>query len=139
MMTQKQIKNIIYSVVQDSPIPGIITGGVYIVMRPTDSIVEDCVISLISGITGKFLQDGAAQIKIIFNDLKNGNHYMEDTSRGEVFDILLFDLSTTLLKNDLGVSFDITSREIYVSRIASEQSLDVYQHYVILKMNFKIN
>lgn len=132
MKTQNDILTILYTVIQASPI-GSLTGGLYKRIRPTESKLEDCVIGLINGNNAKFIHDGAILVKIFYKDINENNTYFEDTKRGGELETLLYDLSVELLKNNLGISFDVQSRQLY-----SEKFEEQHEHYVILKMNFKI-
>lgn len=130
MITTNEILSDVFKTIKSSPINDL-NGGIYKGTRPTDSTLNDCVIHLISGQTGKFLQNGAIYVKIFYADLFYNNTYSEDYVTGAQYETLLYDLSKTLLKNNK-YSFDIQSREIY-----SEPLEDTNEHYAILKMNFK--
>lgn len=132
MKTQNSILTDIWDIIKASPIDAL-NGGIYKVIRPTDSTFEDCIIHLINGITGKFLQDGALFVKIFYLDLNINNTYYEDTKRGGELEQLLIDLSQTLLSTN-GYSFEVSSRETYTEAVQG----DIWQHYAILKMNFKL-
>lgn len=131
MKTSNEILTDIYNIVALSPI-GLLSGGIYKKTRPTGSTLEDCVISLISGGTGKFLQDGAIYIKIYYLDEFQDNSWYEDTSNGGVLEALLIALSKTLLSTN-GYSFDVESRETMIEAVEN-----IHQHYAILKMNFEV-
>lgn len=134
MKTQNEILTDIYKIIKNSPIDAL-NGGIYKKTRPTNSSLEDCVISLISGINGKFLQDSGLFVKIFYHDIKNADStYSEDSIKGQQMETLLFNLSETLL-NTNGYSFDIQSRETYTEKVI-EDNID--QHYAVLKINFKI-
>lgn len=134
MKTQNEILTDIYTVIKNSPINAL-NGGIYKKTRVTNSELEDCVISLISGVNGKFLQDAALYVKIFYNDIYNtDNTYSEDSLNGQVKEKLLFDLSNTLLKLN-GYSFIIQTRETYTEKVDDES---IHQHYAILKINFRI-
>ncbi len=137
MKTQNEILTDIYKIVKTTPINDL-NGGIYKNRRPTDSPLEDTVISLISGISGKFLKDGALSVKIFYPDINSNNSYFEDTEEGQVLETLLFNLSTTLLNTE-GYSFEISTRETYTEAVTNEDKKEeLWQHYTILKMNFKI-
>ncbi len=129
--TQNEILTDIYLLVKSTPINDL-NGEVYKKTRVNDSTLEDCVISLISGNSAKFLQDSALYVKIFYNDIFTANTYSEDSTRNQIIEGLLWDLSELLLSYE-GYSFDVQSREIY-----SESVDEINQHYVILKMNFQI-
>lgn len=129
MKTRNDILSDIYKIIKASPIDAL-NGGIYKTTRPTDSILNDCVFSLISGQTGKFLQNGGIYVKIFYPDLFINNSWIEDFSTGSQFETLLFNLSKTLL-NTNGYSFDIQSREIY-----TEPLQETNEHYAILRINF---
>lgn len=131
MKTKNEILTDIVQVVEASPIFNL-AGNVYKKTRPTGSKLEDCVVSLIPGVTAKFLQDGAIYIKIFYLDINESNSYYEDTLNGQVKEQLLIDLSETLL-NMNGYSFEIQSRETYIEKVE-----EIHQHFAILKMNFLI-
>jgi len=133
MKTQNEILTDIYKIIKDSPINDL-NGGIYKKTRKTASILEDCVISLISGVNGKFLQDAGLYVKIFYNDLEENNTFSEDDLKGQQMELLLFNLSETLLKTN-GYSFDIQSRETYTEKVLDDA---IKQHYAILKINFKI-
>lgn len=132
MKTTNEILTDMWDIVTaDTAIAGL-SGGIYKKTRPTDSILNDCVISLISGIDAKFLNNGAIYVKIFYNDIFAGNTYYEDMVLGQQLEQMLIDLSETFLKTN-GYSFDVQSREHY-----TEPVQDANQHYVILKMNFQL-
>lgn len=131
MKTTNQILTDIWAIVTASPINAL-TGGVYKKTRPTGSVLEDCVISLISGKSAKFVQDGAIYIKIFYADILLNNSWLEDTTNGAAKETLLYNLSETLLKTN-GYSFYVQSREVYTEAVE-----ELRQHYAILKMNFKL-
>ena len=56
MKTVNEILTDIYKIIKASPIDAL-NGGVYKNTRPTGSTLEDCVISLISGVKAKFVQE----------------------------------------------------------------------------------
>jgi hypothetical protein len=132
MKTQNDILTELYKAAKASPIDGL-TGGIYKRIRPTDSELEDCVLSTIGGVNGKFVQDGAILVKIFYKDKNVDNTYFEDTLRGGELEAMLLDFSTVLLKNNGFISFDVRSRQTY-----TEKFLEKNEHYAILRMNFKI-
>lgn len=119
-----------YAIIKASPIDAL-SGGVYKKTRPTDSELEDCIISLISGTKMKFVQNGAIYIKIFYKDLFINNTYNEDSLNGQAKETLLNNLSETILRKT-GYFFDVQSREVYTEAVP-----EIHQHYAILKMNFK--
>jgi hypothetical protein len=131
MKTQNEILTDIYKIIKASPIDAL-NGGIYKKTRPTASNLEDCIISLISGVKGKFLQDAALFIKIFYNDIKLNNSYFEDELNGQSKEQLLIDLSTTLLKTE-GYSFLVETRETYTEKVLDD---DINQHFAVLKINF---
>jgi len=133
MKAQNQILTVIYKIIKDSPINDL-NGEIYKKTRKTNSNLEDCVISLISGTNAKFLQVAGLYVKIFYNDLEDDNTYSEDDLRGQALELLLFDLSEILLKTN-GYSFQVQSRETYTESVLDD---NIHQHYAILKINFKI-
>lgn len=131
MKTKNEILTDIYKIIVASPINDL-AGGIYKNTRPTVSVLEDCIISLISGVRGKFLQDAALYIKIFYNDIESRNTYSENELRGQAAEQLLINLSETLL-NTKGYSFDVMSRETYTEKVLDD---DIKQHFAILKINF---
>ena len=131
MKTTNTILSDIYTIVNASPIQAL-NGGIYKKIRPTDSQLEDCIISLISGVDSKFIQDGALYVKIFYKDLFQANTYMEDTLNGSAKELLLWNLSETLLNTE-GYNFYVETRELYTESVP-----EIHQHFAILKMNFKI-
>lgn len=129
MKTTNEILTDIVQVVEASPIFAL-AGDTYKKTRPTDSKLEDCVVSIFPGTTEKFIQDGAIYIKIFYQDINEQNSYYEDTLNGQTKEQLLMDLSETLLSMN-GYSFEIQSRELYTERVE-----EIHQHFAILKMNF---
>ena len=105
MKTTNDILSDVYKMVKSSPIDAL-NGGIYKGTRPTDSKLNDCVIHLIAGQTGKFLQNGAVYVKIFYADLFVNNTYSEDYVTGSQMETLLYNLSVNLLKNN-AYSFDI--------------------------------
>lgn len=132
MKTQNEILTDIFTIIKNSPINAL-NGGIYKKQRPTDSNLEDCVISLISGVNGKFLQNAGLYVKIFYPDRELNNTYSEDLLNGQAKEKLLFDLSEVLLKTP-GYSFDIQSRETYTEKVIDDT---IHQHYAVLKINFK--
>jgi hypothetical protein len=130
--TNNEILTIVYNVVlNNSDIPEIISGNVFKTIRKTDSQNEDCVISTISGITAKFLQDGFISVKIFYDDIFKDNTYYENSLRGEILEKELIKLSELLLKNN-ELRFEVDSVETYTEKV-----IDTNQHFAILKINFK--
>lgn len=129
MKTENEILTYIYDNAIVSPLQAL-SGGIYKKVRPTNSTAEDCLISLISGITGKHLQNGSLQIKIFYNQMFANNTQMEDTVRGQVLQKLLYDFSLTLLQQST-ISFEEDTREIY-----SVEVPEIKQYFAILKMNY---
>ena len=131
MKTTNTILSDIYTIINASPIQAL-NGGIYKKIRPTDSQLEDCVISLISGTDSKFIQDGGLYIKIFYKDLFQANTYMEDALNGSAKELLLWNLSETLLNTE-GYNFYPETRELYTEVVP-----EIHQHFAILKINFKI-
>lgn len=131
MKTTNQILSDFWVLVNSNASISALSGGVYKRTRPTESVLEDCVLHLISGTSGKFIQDGALYVKIFYNDLLVNNTYYEDTANGTTKESLLYALSEILLKMP-GYTFYVDSREIY-----TEKAELINQHYAILKINFK--
>jgi len=131
MLTTNAILSFLYGVIVASPINAL-NGGVYKKTRPTDSVLQDCIISLISGTTGKHVQDGAIYVKIFYLDIFSNNTYYEDSVTGQSMESLLKDLSESLLYLS-NITFDTISREIYTEAVP-----EIHQHFAILKMNFTI-
>lgn len=131
MKTQNNILSDVAEVISTTPINDL-NGEIYKKTRPTDSILNDCLITLIPGVNGKFIQTAALYVKIFYNDLHIKNSYMEDMKTGSAMESLLFDLSETFLKKFSGYSFQVQSRETYTEKV-----VELNQHYAILKINFK--
>lgn len=131
MKTENEILTDIYHIITTGAI-GSLVGGVYKKTRPSDSVLEDCIIHLIPGIKAKFLQNGALYVKIFYKDILENNTYFENAARGSYLEGLLYDLSEVLLTTE-GYSFEVQTRETYTEKIP-----DIHQHYAILKMNFKL-
>jgi len=138
MKSQNDILTIIYKLINTIVPITSLNGGVYKNTRPTNSDLEDVVISCINGVNAKFLQDGGLYVKIFFKDLFQNNTWIQDTVRASVMEYLLFDLSNKLFLIN-GLSFDIRSREIYCESVKSESGdTGAKQHYAILKINYKL-
>ena len=131
MKTQNEILTDIYQVVVTSPI-NLLNGGVYKYTRPTDSELEDCVLSITFGTIRKHLQDGFIFVKIFYNDIFADNTYMQNTVNAQAKQILLYELSE-LFFGMPDYHFDIRSRQIY-----SEPVKEIHQHYAILKLSFEV-
>lgn len=131
MKTTNDILTDVYHIIKSSDI-NLLDGGIYKQTRPTDSVLNDCIISIISGVSAKFLQSGALYVKIFYADIESQNTYSEDLVTGSNMQQLLFDLSKTLIKTN-SYSFDVQSREIYSESVEVKN-----EHYSILKINFKI-
>lgn len=131
MKLSNQILTDVFKLIQTTPIIDL-NGGIYKNTRPTDSKLEDCVYHLVGGTGAKFLQNGGLYVKIFYLDIFSNNTYYEDTTRGQVLEQMLWNLSELLLKMN-GYSFDVRTREIYI-----ESYPEIHQHYVILKINYQI-
>lgn len=129
MLTQNEILTIVRNVILTTPIQAL-NGQVYKKVRPTDSVLEDCVINIISGVSGKFLQDGALYVKIYYKDLYNSNTYWEDTAVGEIKEKLLHNLSELFFTLPQ-LSFNKDSREFAIEAVPEK-----HEHFVVLKINF---
>ena len=127
--TQNEILTDFFNVVKVSPILAL-NGGIYKKTRPTDSKLEDCIISIINGQNGKFQQTSLLIVKIFYNDIQQGATYLDDSTNGQAKEKLLIDLSATFLKL-ANYSFFIETRETYI-----EQVEEIKQHYAVLRMNF---
>lgn len=134
MKTTNQILTDFYKVVTANVDIQALNGGVYKKIRPTDSQLNDVVVSIITGISGKFLNDGALSVKIFYNDLFINNSWIEDMALGSQLEQILINISTTLLQLN-GYSFEVQTREHYTARIDDENT---HQHYAILKMNYLV-
>ena len=132
MKTQNKILTDFWKIISATPISDL-DGGIYKKTRPTDSKLNDCVISLIAGKNAKFIQDAALYVKIFYADIFQSNTYFEDSAKGETIENLLIDLSGILLKNK-DYSFDIQSRDTYTEKVLDPA---INEHYAILKINFK--
>jgi hypothetical protein len=132
MITTNEILTTVFSAIKAIPALDNLTGGIYKKTRPTDSVLEDIVISNIAGTGKKFLQDGALYVKIFYKDFFINNTYYEDSVNGQAKEALLISLSETLLKNT-SYSFDIRSREVYTEAVE-----ELHQHYAILKINYQL-
>lgn len=131
MKTQNEILTDIYKIIKASPINDLV-GVISKKTRKTNSVLEDTIISLISGARGKFIQDAALYVKIFYNDIKSNNTFYENEVRGQAIEQLLIDLSETLL-NITGYSFLIQTRETSTEKVLDD---DINQHFAILKINF---
>jgi hypothetical protein len=109
MKTKNEILTDIYIESISSPLQGL-SGEVYKNTRPTGSIAVDTVISMFSGVTGQFLQNGTLLIRIFYPDIFQDNTYYEDSEKGQELEQMLIDFSETLLKNN-EYSFDVRTRE----------------------------
>jgi len=132
MKTTNEILNDIYAIVNTSFSTSNLTGAIYKKTRPTDSQLEDTIISLISGNNAKFVTDGAIYIKTFYKNLFINNTYYEDMERGQYIENLYIPLSETLV-NTTGYFFDVQSREIYPEKVEEFE-----EYFIILKMNFKL-
>lgn len=130
MRTNNEILTDIAKLVESSPI-GALSGGIYKKTRPTDSESEDCVISLISGTTGKHIKNGKLIIKIFYTDIINGDSTFEDTQRGGELERMLYDFSNTIMNGSSGYSFYPDSRTTDCQAVE-----DMKQHYAVSTMNF---
>jgi len=137
MRTENDILTDIYKIVKGSPINNL-DGGIWRQTRPTDSQLQDCVISLITGGTHKFLQSSALYVKIFYKDLFYNNTYSQDFVTAGQMQTLLFDLSETLLKTN-GYSFDIQSRDIHSEQVQTSIGVEGEnkEHYMVLIINFQ--
>lgn len=131
MKTKNEILTDVISVINSTPILAL-NGDIYKKIRKTDSKLEDCVLNVIPGVIGKFIQDGALYVKIFYNDISIDNSFYENTLRSQYMETLLYDLSESLLKNNT-YSFDVMSRDI-----STESVEEIHQHFAILKINFKL-
>jgi len=131
LKTKNEILTDVISVINSTPILAL-NGDIYKKIRKTDSKLEDCVLNVIPGVIGKFIQDGALYVKIFYNDISIDNSFYENTLRSQYMETLLYDLSESLLKNNT-YSFDVMSRDI-----SNESVEEIHQHFAILKINFKL-
>jgi hypothetical protein len=131
LKTKNEILTDVISVINSTPILAL-NGDIYKKIRKTDSKLEDCVLNVIPGVIGKFIQDGALYVKIFYNDISIDNSFYENTLRSQYMETLLYDLSESLLKNNT-YSFDVMSRDI-----STESVEEIHQHFAILKINFKL-
>ena len=129
-ITNNEILTAICTFIANTPILAL-DGGIYKNVRPAGSILEDCVVSLISDVNGKFIQDSALYVKIFYKDIRHTSTYEPDSANGQTKERLLLNLSDSLI-GMTDYTFYIESREVY-----SEAVQDIQQHYAILKMNFK--
>lgn len=128
--TSNEILTDVYNVI-NTYISSLISGAIYKNVRNHQSELEDCVISLISGNSGKFIQTGSISIKIFFPDVFVNDMYVQDTSRGQEIEGYLIQISD-LLKAMNDYSFRLSSRTISISKVE-----DVNQHFVILRFDFE--
>jgi hypothetical protein len=131
LKTKNEILTDVISVINSTHILAL-NGDIYKKIRKTDSKLEDCVLNVIPGVIGKFIQDGALYVKIFYNDISIDNSFYENTLRSQYMETLLYDLSESLLKNNT-YSFDVMSRDI-----STESVEEIHQHFAILKINFKL-
>lgn len=132
MKTTNAILTDMCALLTASPINDL-NGGIYKKVRPTGSVLNDCVIHIITGNGAKFVQSGAIYIKIYYNMLMKGNTYYEDSLKGQQLEQLLIDFSSVLLCSNT-YFFDVSSREVYSEPMQG----GINQYFVILKMNFKL-
>lgn len=116
----------------DSGILSGITGNITVNVRKTNSILEDCVISMITGTTNKFINPNLLLIKIFYKDYQNGDSFYENFERGAELQNLLVAIKDLLLKNTDYV-FSENSIQLY-----SEPTEKTQEHYVILRINFQV-
>jgi hypothetical protein len=130
MKTINELLTDMYTVVKASPINAL-SGEVYKNnARTPQSELEDCVIRILHGVTGKHTQTHALTISLFYKAHVAGNVITEDSARGQVLHKLLLDICVPL-QSLQGYYFALDSREIY-----SEQVGDFPQYYVILRINF---
>lgn len=132
MITLNEILSDIYLHLSPAAFAGI-SGKVYKNTRPTNSTLEDCVIRIMHGITGKQTQRHALTIQLFFKAHSASNTITPDTVREQALHKMLIDASISL--NSLqGYMFSLDSREIYTEQVGSEPLF-----YAILRINFFIN
>lgn len=131
MKTHNEILTAVYNLVKTTSINNL-SGEIYKNTRPTDSKLDDCVISVKMGVSGKIIQDGLLTVSLFYLDILQGNSFTEDTLKSHSMELLLQSLSALLLKMN-GYAFYPDTREIHVNAIP-----EIRQHYAILKINFKL-
>lgn len=137
MKTIHEMLTDFYNLIKTTPIDAL-DGEVYKSTRKAGSTKEDCVVSVIGNVAGKFLQNSSISVKIFYNDIYIIDTYYEDTNNAQQKESLLYRLSELLLKLE-GYSFDVMSREVYTSPVSdTDTQTDIRQHFAILKMNFQI-
>lgn len=132
MITQNDILTAVIKIIESTDI-NLLSGGVYKKARPTDSELEDCVVSLIPGTVEKHIQDGSLHVKLFFTDILFDNTYYEDSANASSLELLLFGLSESLINSNIGLVFYKNTREIYTEPVEA-----IHQHFAILKINYEI-
>lgn len=103
MKSDIDIKDDIYSVVENSLLKGEVSGGLSKVGRDSDSSAEDIVISVLANERSE-LQEAVVNVNIYVADLKKGTEFVIDDTRCRV----LCRMSEDLLKRHVGEDFMFT-------------------------------
>lgn len=134
MKTDSDILTILFTEAKAYTDINSLNGGIYKKTRPLNSTKEDCVLTTIQGTLRKFVQDGAIQIKLFYNDLKlSDGTFAEDTKRGGELQSILYSFSEVLLRKNLGIYFNVETREVYTDEV-----IELDQHFAILKINYEL-
>lgn len=80
MRNDMEIKDDIFDFLKDSSLVAGVTGSLYKSLRPSDSICEDVVISVLANINGQ-IQEAYVNVNIYVPDIYRRIDYIEDSSR----------------------------------------------------------
>ena len=103
MKSDIDIKDDIYTFIKGSELENAVTGKLRKTRRPTNSKLEDIVISMVSNLNAQ-VQEAFVNVNIYVSDIIRDNQMEEDTIRLRE----LCDLSKTLLKVGRGGDFRFT-------------------------------
>lgn len=133
-MTCEQLETLLYERVKAANLP--ISGGVYYrgtrpMQNENDEHKEDCVVAVLTG-TGGELAKGTCLVNVYIPDIRtNGGRYLKNRTRCEEISELLDVLPMTIRK-DCAVYFSRSEM------ILTEEEPDLKEHFVSLKMDFKL-
>lgn len=80
MKSDIDIKDDIYNYLKSSPLVAEVTGKLSKTLRPTESMREDIVISILANVNGQ-IQEAYVNVNIYVADLYRDNQYIEDSIR----------------------------------------------------------
>ena len=126
--TDIEIKDLMYKIIKSSDIPSKISGKVYKVPRPVNSMLEDVVISVVARSTSE-IQSFTVYVNMYVPDIKREDDYIEDTGRLRVLCRLCSDTFESIIKDNYILNLDEQE---------CQKVNDVNFHCISNQINFRI-